>query len=230
MFSSGWLTQCLGAQLESPSALPPPTQDNDTSNSNNRGAEAARLYSLVSQIAQCLGARRKKSSFVPAQPPGDRLFPHDVRAVIQIYGEDIEHPRLRVRTRTGDIKDGYCTLGDLPQMREVWAAYSQWEGKKRTPKIERLIPKYPLRLGRKLISDPTSVHVEAYGGMVEEMVDGGYPVLAVVRLEGKEYSESVCLSSVDVFLESKGAEKATEPCDWRVLLRYWGKEVYPGVP
>ncbi|EGE08395.1 hypothetical protein TEQG_08802 [Trichophyton equinum CBS 127.97] len=67
MFSFGWLTQCLGAQLESPSAIPPPTQDNDTLNSNDPEAETARPHLLFYLIAQCLGARRKKSSCMPAK-------------------------------------------------------------------------------------------------------------------------------------------------------------------
>lgn len=63
--------------------------------------------------------------------------------VLAING-DIKYPRLRVWTREGSKKNGYCSLDDLPQMQDVWAPYSQWEGRECTPQIERLIPKYPL--------------------------------------------------------------------------------------
>lgn len=57
------------------------------------------------------------------------------------------------------------------------------------------------------------------------MVDGGYPVIALVRLKGNAYSENVCFSSIGVFLESEGVEEAVEPDEQDFLLHLLGIEV-----
>ncbi|KAM5477327.1 hypothetical protein McanCB56680_007495 [Microsporum canis] len=213
---------------ESRSTLPLSIQGNGVPESNDHEAEAAHPYPLFSRIGQCLGLRQKKSNCVLTKPPGDRLFPEDVGTVLNVYGEDIEYPRLRILTHTGCIKDGYCNIDDLLLMPDAWVAYSQWDGRALTPEIERLIPKCHTWSGRKFISDPTSVFVKAYGGVQRGKLNGAYPVLALVTLAGNGHSESVFLSSVHVFLESEGVEKAIKPHDWEILIDYWGKEIYAG--